>query len=199
MLCLSMIFVSCNQKPKVEMPIVKELPKTAKVSPEKAKPEPPEPCAYKKTNKTIKNTFPFNKATDIALVKYAKINARSQNAVLIHNGKLDVDSIIDQKISLNKIQKDSLFSLLYYRGGTPDTSMQRVASRCGYSPLHGIAFYQGKRTIAYIELCFSCGKHNNGELKLPFNSCRSEGGNWCLLSRFFFDAGIDKIKPENCW
>jgi len=136
-------------------------------------------CAFKRTEKKPESTFPFNKSDKIELVSYgAKLNLHSDNE-LIRDGKFMVKEI-KQRVTLNKAQTDSLFSILYNFEKIKKGSEEPLAD-C-YNPRHCIVFYQDGRAISFLEICFDCRKRRMPE-NLDFGESCDE--KWCLLQNFF--------------
>jgi len=136
-------------------------------------------CIYNKTEKKPESTIPFDKSDKVELVSYSARRDGYSNDELIQDGKFTVKEI-KQRIKLNKMQIDSLFSILYNSKKIRQGNNESVAD-C-YNPRHSVVFYQNGRGTAFLEVCFECcGKRTTKGL--DFGEFCDE--KWCTLQRFF--------------
>jgi hypothetical protein len=136
------------------------------------------PCIFEKSQRP-QDTFPFNKSDKIQLVSYHTRRDSYSDRDLINNGKFSVDNI-QQEMTLNSDQRDSLFSILYNFKPVP-AGLDTLQADC-YNPRHAIVFYDKKEAIAFFEICFECGGSKQS-LGVDFGQFCPE--KQCMLQKFF--------------
>ncbi len=142
-------------------------------------------CTYIQTGQKPANTHPFDKSDKVELVSYGTRRDSYRNDELIRSGKFTVPEI-QQRVRLNKTQRDSLFSILFKLKKIRKGNVESIAD-C-YNPRHSIVFYQGGQAIAFLEVCFECnGTRQTKELYLG-EFCDEK---WCILQQFFKVNGAD--------
>jgi hypothetical protein len=112
------------------------------------------------------------------------------NDELIKGGKFIVPKI-HQRVILNKVQSDSIFSILVNVKSHVLVDSLSVGADC-YNPQHSIVFYKNDLAVAFFEICFSC--HGMRKSKgIEFGIFCFE--KFCILERFFIankaDYGIN--------
>jgi hypothetical protein len=154
------------------------------------------PCIKVKSTKTRQTHFPFNKTDSIKILSYVSY-MESKNPkmvvaelVIAEGLRKIVTSEIKEQILLSESQTDSLFSIFY------DSQNGRFLSKtfC-WNPRHCIVFYQGKKVLALVEICFSCVNLNYGP-NIDFGDlCEDK---FIQLRTFFKQIGIQyKIKVND--
>ena len=148
-------------------------------------------CIYRKTDKTISTTYPFDKSDRIGIVSYESRNEADNE--LIKNDSFRVAGI-GERIVLNKVQIDTLFSLLYdYQRNKNRGSVSQADC---YNPRHAVVFYKANKAIAFWEICLECGGQRQST-NTDFEKFCDE--NICRVQHFFINAGIKEgIIPEMC-
>jgi hypothetical protein len=142
-------------------------------------------CLYDKSNKRPGDTYPFDKSDKIELVSYQTRRTNRSNDSLIQDGNFTVPNI-RQRVRLNKVQSDTLFSILYNYKKIRQGDVEFVAD-C-YNPRHSIVFYQAGRAFAFLEVCFQCnGTRQTRDLNFG-EFCDEK---WCALQKFFNATGAD--------
>lgn len=135
----------------------------------------------------MKETFPFSEAEKIELISYSFDDYRHSSGYYqyeIKDGKLPFDeTIIKERIFLNKLQQESLFWALM----TDNCPANYAVADC-YMPEHRIIFYdKNKKVIAFLEVCIQCiGSRKSENLKIA----RLCGKKMKELKRLFRSAGI---------
>jgi hypothetical protein len=136
------------------------------------------PCVFEKKQQQ-NNTFPFNKSDKIKLVSYYTRRDSYSDIDLINKGKFLVDDI-QQQVTLNNDQRDSLFSILYNFKSVP-VGLDTLQADC-YNPRHAIVFYEGEAAIAFFEICFECGGTKQSKMVDFGQFCPEKQ---CMLQNFF--------------
>jgi hypothetical protein len=142
------------------------------------------PCVFEKSQK-LQDIYPFNKSDKIQLVSYDTRRDSYGERDLIDNGKFSVKDI-QQEVTLNSEQCDSLFSILYNFRSVP-SGADTLQADC-YQPRHSIVFYEKKEAIAFFEVCFACGGSKQS-LGVDFGQFCPE--KQCMLQKFFKENKAD--------
>lgn len=191
------IFIGCQEK--VEGDIVPKTEKVTKKTEEVAVDNFDndfELSKLKRVNRAgiqMKNTFPFSQAAKIEIISFPADKFRSSEAFQnydIVDGKMQFDeSIILQRIVLNKSQIENLFDILYeYK----ETDEFRGAD-C-YNPNHRVIFYDNKgKIIAFLELCFICEGY---KLSLGFTPEKIYHTKFNQLETYFKSVGVNHFFEE---
>lgn len=142
-------------------------------------------CRFKKSKKTLTNTYPFSKSNKIELLAYSSREDALSNYNLIKDGKFMVGKI-QQSTILDKSQTDSLFSILV-NWPPKEKDYFNTQADC-YDPHHCIVFYQDEIAIAFIEICFECNgiKESQG---INFEEFCDE--KWMLIKKFLIQNKIN--------
>ncbi|HJW15781.1 MAG TPA: hypothetical protein VJ499_01595, partial [Flavisolibacter sp.] len=131
--------------------------------------------------------YPFSKASKVQLVSFKKPGSIVMGGHIPLKKGIVNNTKLNEIITLNKIQVDSLKSLLYnvgYRG----VFFTEVDIKC-YNPRNAIVFVdESGKGFEYIELCFEC-------MKNMLSSKKVNAGDFCeqkyeLLENYFKEAGI---------
>jgi hypothetical protein len=141
------------------------------------------PCVYRKID--FSNIFPTTGVDQVDLVAYCCRSDSYSNRDLINNGRFAVDDI-EQRITLNKVQKDSLYSILYNFKPSP-VGFDTLHADC-YNPRHSIVFYEKNNAKAYLEVCFECGGTKQSA-NVDFGLFCPE--KMCMLQKFFKANKVD--------
>ena len=142
------------------------------------------PCVYRKTDSS---DHPFNAFVISDRVELVSYDTRidSNNGDLINRWKFNVDNI-RQRVTLNRFQRDSLFSLLYNYSPSP-AGIDTLQADC-YSPRHAIVFYEKEAATAFLELCFECGGRKFSSNADFGQFCPEK---MCMLQNFFKANKVD--------
>ena len=144
-------------------------------------PEPNDGEEQKRPRKEIQSTYPFSEATKIEILSYPDRlswdTTPSKGGFtlneLVARGELVVNpDSIKERITLDKTQSESIFELLI------NSTCEDSSSAACFEPRHALIFYNGKKVIAYLELCFSCHSYEtSGNFEVNhfcFSSLRTE-------------------------
>jgi hypothetical protein len=94
-------------------------------------------------------------------------------------GKFEIKNLYET-VKLTKEQTDSLFSLLFRH----TSKEEYCAVAACYEPRHAILFYEKGKALAFLEICFSCGRDRvDGKW---------ESGNFC-------DGKFEKLRSYFKW
>ena len=140
-------------------------------------------CVYRKTEKKISNTFPFNSSNKIEIVFYYDRKDKIRNAELIKENKFIVDNI-KERVILNENQKIELFHILY------DYKIKRIGNitaTADYNPNHSIVFYSDNKAIAFLEIGLECGAVRHSKNADFGEFCDDK---YCMLQTFFKKCGL---------
>lgn len=141
-------------------------------------------CVFEITQKQ-ENTYPFDKSDKIEIVSYNTRRDIFSSRDLIDNGKFAVDDI-QQRMTLGKNQRDSIFSILFNLRPSP-TGIDTLQADC-YYPRHSIVFYEKTRAIAFFEVCLECGGTRQSSGVYFGQMCPEK---LCILQKFFKSNGAD--------
>jgi hypothetical protein len=150
-------------------------------------------CIDAKSDKKRQSTFPFDKADTIKVFSYpadVEVDSNHSWTTLVPES-VEVTEV-KETIVLNTTQIDSLFSIFY------DTKRQgtRYGAPSCYSPRHCIVFYEGKKVLAFFEICFHCFRVKSSP-NVDFGELC--GDKLCKFQKFFKQIGIQyEINSENC-
>src|SRR5688572_10634143 len=142
------------------------------------------PCVFERKSE-VKDTFPFNVSDKVELVSYECRKDSYSNDNLISSNKFAVDNV-KQRVSLDKSQRDSIFSILYNYKPLP-VGVDTLQADC-YNPRHSIVFYEKSKAIAFFEICFECGRTRQSK-GVDFGQFCPE--KMCMLQTFFKVNGAD--------
>jgi hypothetical protein len=103
-------------------------------------------CIYKKMYNVgeLRNKYPFSKADSVVIQSFENSGDSAHH--------------IKERIVLNRMQTDSLTSILFnFQPLYPDYEKVRMC----YTPHHIINFCKAGKNISFIELCFICNRYKS--------------------------------------